>query len=623
MSANLYLFSSVLHFTSFSFVSFTVIKMRKGDRKRSVFKKRKRVGLPKEESDLSTQDRSVCELDSEPSTSNENVAVGLGLAQQNLEPEAEVISASKTKIGDIDSKYQNLKDESKDEGNVNIIVNMLMLSEFLKFAVKCVNCESLGLQVEITKNYGLCSGLRLLCSSCGFSNSFLSSPKLPEGKDLFDVNVRLVYGLRSIGKGRQAAKVFCGVMNLPPPPSKFDRYSELLGTVVEDVCFASMDSAIEEAITANDGERDLAIAIDGTWQKRGHTSLNGVISATSFDTGKVVDVAIFSKFCKCLNKQNHSPNCTANYKGSSGGMEVDGAVQIFQRSLDKNIRYTRYLGDGDSKGFSAVEGLGIYGDQAITKLECVGHVQKRMGSRLRRLKQKSKGQKLVDGRPLGGKARLTDAVIDKIQTYYGLAIRRNIKSLEKMREAVWAIYWHMQSTDDNPKHGLCPKGTDSWCRYQKAISNNETFVHKTPLPQVVMKEIKPIFDILSKTELLEKCLHGKTQNPNESVNNVIWSRLPKTVFVGNKTLHLGVYEAIASFNDGFITKCETLKRLKMDIGANMIQAMKMEDKYRIYFAQKQAQELTKKARQARRRRKMKFEEDEEAPDDPSYGAGLF
>lgn len=264
----------------------------------------------------------------------------------------------------------------------------------------------------------MCSEVKLLCSFCNFSNSFKSSPHVSEGKYLFDVNLRLAYGLRSIGKGRQAAKVFCGVMNLPPPPTKFARHTDLLGSVIEDVCFASMDNAIDEAATANDGDRDLAIAIDGTdtWQKRGHTSLNGVISATSFDTGKVADVAIFSKFCKCPKKPNHLANCTANYKGSSGGMEVDGAIQIFHRSLEKNLRYTRYLGDGDSKGFAAVEGLGIYGEQDITKLECVGHVQKRMGSRLRRLIQKSKGQKLSDDKRLSGKNRLTDAVIYKIQT---------------------------------------------------------------------------------------------------------------------------------------------------------------------------------------------------------------
>ena len=37
------------------------------------------------------------------------------------------------------------------------------------------------------------------------------------------------------------------------------------------------------------GYKDIAAAFDGTWQKRGHTSINGVLTVTSFDTRKVLD----------------------------------------------------------------------------------------------------------------------------------------------------------------------------------------------------------------------------------------------------------------------------------------------------------------------------------------------
>lgn len=182
---------------------FSQKKMRKGDRRRSVFKKRKGVGIPKPAYDVSTEDVSLCESDSRPR--NE---VEIGLGQPTLEPEAEVISASKTKIGDIDSKYKSLSSESTNEEsrpNVNIIVNLQILSEVLSSAVKCVKCDSVGLKISVTKNQGLCSEISLLCSSCSFSNSFISSPNLPESK-LYDINVGLAYGLRSIGKGRQTAK---------------------------------------------------------------------------------------------------------------------------------------------------------------------------------------------------------------------------------------------------------------------------------------------------------------------------------------------------------------------------------------------------------------------------------
>ncbi|GFT21780.1 hypothetical protein TNCV_2970211 [Trichonephila clavipes] len=45
------------------------------------------------------------------------------------------------------------------------------------------------------------------------------------------------------------------------------------------------------------GHSDIPVAIDGTWQRHGHTSLNGAVIATSFYTGKVTDAQILSRFC--------------------------------------------------------------------------------------------------------------------------------------------------------------------------------------------------------------------------------------------------------------------------------------------------------------------------------------
>lgn len=101
-----------------------------------------------------------------------------------------------------------------------------------------------------------------------------------------------------------------------------------------------MRTAVEEACEVND-DRDICVSLDGTWQKRGHTSLNGIVSAASMDNGKIVDLAIFSKHCNCpeSTKNIHTDKCAANYKGTSGGMEVDGAKEIFGRSLEKyNVR---------------------------------------------------------------------------------------------------------------------------------------------------------------------------------------------------------------------------------------------------------------------------------------------
>ena len=52
-------------------------------------------------------------------------------------------------------------------------------------------------------------------------------------------------------------------------------------------------------------------------------------------------------------------------------------------------RYTKFLGDGDSKAFIYIEDA--YKGKKVTKLECVGHGQKRVGNRARKLKKSVKG----------------------------------------------------------------------------------------------------------------------------------------------------------------------------------------------------------------------------------------
>ena len=83
-----------------------------------------------------------------------------------------------------------------------------------------------------------------------------------------------------------------------------------------------------------------------------------------------------------------------NHTGSSASMEADGALELFGRSVDKyNLRYNPFVGDGDSSAFRTVTKAKPYGeDFTIEKEECIGHIQKRMGSQLRRLLTKNKGK---------------------------------------------------------------------------------------------------------------------------------------------------------------------------------------------------------------------------------------
>lgn len=158
-----------------------------------------------------------------------------------------------------------------------------------------------------------------------------------------------MYGLRAIGKGKTGGETLCGILNLPPPPTRSTRYNIIIGSAIENVALHNMKVAVEEAVAENDNVRGISAAFDGTWQKRGHISLNGVVTATSVDTGKVIDVAILSKHCRCEGRttNKHETDCECNYSGSSGGVEVAGVTNIFNRSLSSyNVRYVKYLGDG-------------------------------------------------------------------------------------------------------------------------------------------------------------------------------------------------------------------------------------------------------------------------------------
>lgn len=74
-------------------------------------------------------------------------------------------------------------------------------------------------------------------------------------------------------------------------------------------------------------------------------------------------------------------------------------------------------------------------------------MQKRLGTALRKYKNDIKGKKLSDGKGVGGKGRLTDKVIDKMQNYYGKAIRENKGDLKGMQTSISAILNHMVKSE--------------------------------------------------------------------------------------------------------------------------------------------------------------------------------
>jgi hypothetical protein len=313
----------------------------------------------------------------------------------------------------------------------------------------------------------------------------------------------------------------------------------------------------------------------------------------------------------------HSFKCKANYEGSAPAMESEGAERIFGRSIGTHkLRYSELYGDGDSKSHAQVENIYEASGVVVDKKECIGHVQKRMGTALRKLKKGNPG--------IGGKKKLTNAMIDKLQNYYGIAIRSNVGNLNKMKKAIHATLFHCASNKDRPLHDHCPDGASSWCGYKRDAANKtKKFKHGVGLPLNVIALMKPIYIRLSDDNLLNKCLHGKTQNQNESFNGMVWQRVPKEVYVGRDLIEFGLYDAVAHFNEGSRTVLKLYDSLKIPPGKYTEVGCRVLDDERIYGAEYKEMDKSKKRRKVLRGQRKNKEDKKQQAEGATYGAGSF
>lgn len=90
------------------------------------------------------------------------------------------------------------------------------------------------------------------------------------------------------------------------------------------------------------------------------------------ETQKVLDIDVRCKTCSPCQRQLEHKECYRNHSGSSGSMEPAGIVTMFNRSLDASLRYTTYIGDGDSAVETAIKTEVSY-SAAITKIDCINH----------------------------------------------------------------------------------------------------------------------------------------------------------------------------------------------------------------------------------------------------------
>lgn len=544
-----------------------------------------------------------------------------------IEGDSEDVSASAKKLR-----------MSKGQYHVNVnqafgyrLIEFLSVFSALSELVVCKQCGS-DLKFQETSVRGLGFKLAVCCSKCE-PRYINSCPLIGHG---FEINRRIVLAMRILGVGLNGISKFCAFMCLPSPVFK-SFYTKLIKTIsiaTSSVCQMSMKNAAakEKELSEKDGETSgLTVSGDGTWKRRGFSSLLGATSLIGWRTGKIMDLEVKSKICKSCDiwekkegtaeyeewKETHHDKCERNHQGSSGKMEVDAVIEMFQRSESLHgTKYSKYIGDGDSKTFKGIIDSQPYEDLIVQKKECIDHVQKRMGKHLRSLVKNTKG--------LGGKGKLTGKLIDELTMYYGLAIRRNSSSLEDMKREIWATLNHKISTNDKPQHSKCPVGPDSWCSWQKAKATGELkdYNHKPAMEKEIFVALKPVYTELSRDDLLQRCLGGFTQNANESFNATLWQMAPKTVHSGKSVVDIAADIAACNFNDGMMGIMEIMQVLNLEIGPTCYNFCLAADAERTSKAEERLTDAAKEARRcslATRKHKDFLDDNAEGQ---MYGAGI-
>ena len=175
-----------------------------------------------------------------------------------------------------------------------------------------------------------------------------------------------------------------------------------------------------------------------------------------------------------------------------------------------------------------------------------------------------------------------------------------------MQNAILASLFHVASSTSNQCHEYCPKTPDSWCQYQLDVLNKTNlYTPGAGISDDVIHSIKPIYADLTKTEALQTCLHGLTQNPNESFNSTIWERAHKTVYCGLDTLELAVFDAVANYNYGRKANLDILKHMNIIPGIYTTRLCNTLNLRRNYNAKNHNSQATKLRRKVLRGEKKK------------------
>ena len=113
-----------------------------------------------------------------------------------------------------------------------IIDTDILNSDFAKLLGPVCKQMKLFLKHNVNKKKGLASSLTVVCSRCDAKNNFFISSM---ANRTYNINNRIVYAMRSSGKGFSGIEKFANLMDVPKPMTKnsYDKIVKKFVTVSE------------------------------------------------------------------------------------------------------------------------------------------------------------------------------------------------------------------------------------------------------------------------------------------------------------------------------------------------------------------------------------------------------
>ncbi|GFW39843.1 uncharacterized protein TNCV_2420081 [Trichonephila clavipes] len=190
------------------------------------------------------------------------------------------------------------------ESNEYHFINNSMWTSLLQ-NVPCSDCNQFSLNILTHNSYGFSTKMELVYEKCkkSYGHAFTGQREKPCRK--FDINTKLTSAFLAIGRGHAALETFSAILGTPCMDRK--TFSKCL----ENLCNKNETAKVEMLRISREHVRqtnlyshpdlgrnniiDITVSYDGTWHKRGHTSLYGI--GIVIMTSLVVDFEVLSKYC--------------------------------------------------------------------------------------------------------------------------------------------------------------------------------------------------------------------------------------------------------------------------------------------------------------------------------------